>query len=60
MIELAPVTLDLDGWMGNLRRDRTPERVFCYEHGGSGNWVTEYIPVDNYLVMLDEARRYTT
>ncbi len=26
---------------------------------GSGNWVTEYIPVDNYLVMLDEARRYS-
>ncbi|MDP6439701.1 MAG: uroporphyrinogen decarboxylase family protein [Candidatus Brocadiia bacterium] len=24
---------------------------------GSGNWVTEYIPVDSYLVMLDEARR---
>ena len=25
---------------------------------GSGNWVTEYIPVENYLVMLDEARHY--
>ena len=24
---------------------------------GSGNWVTNYIPVDNYLTMLDEARR---
>ncbi|MFH0963909.1 MAG: uroporphyrinogen decarboxylase family protein [Planctomycetota bacterium] len=25
---------------------------------GSGNWVTNYIPLDNYLIMLDEARRY--
>ncbi len=25
---------------------------------GSGNWVTSYVPVDNYLAMLDEARRY--
>jgi len=25
---------------------------------GSGNWVTEYIPIDNYLAMLDEGRRY--
>ncbi len=26
---------------------------------GLGNWVTSYIPLDNYLVMLDEARRYS-
>jgi len=25
---------------------------------GLGNWVTSYIPLQNYLVMLDEARRY--
>ena len=25
---------------------------------GSGNWVTSYIPLDNYLIMLDEGRRY--
>jgi uroporphyrinogen decarboxylase len=25
---------------------------------GLGNWVTSYIPVDNYLAVLDEARRY--
>lgn len=25
---------------------------------GLGNWVTEYIPVENYLAVLDEARRY--
>lgn len=25
---------------------------------GSGNWVTDYIPADNYCTMLDEARRY--
>lgn len=32
MIELEPVTLDLDGWMSNLRREGTPKRVFYYEH----------------------------
>lgn len=25
---------------------------------GLGNWVTNYIPVDNYLAVLDEGRRY--
>ena len=25
---------------------------------GSGNWVTSYIPLDSYLAMIDEARRY--
>jgi uroporphyrinogen decarboxylase len=25
---------------------------------GLGNWVTSYIPPENYLVLLDEARRY--
>ncbi len=25
---------------------------------GSGNSIANYIPVDNYLVMLDEGRRY--
>lgn len=25
---------------------------------GSGNWVSDYIPVDSYLTMLDEARKY--
>lgn len=25
---------------------------------GSGNWVTEYAGPENYLVMLDEARRW--
>ena len=25
---------------------------------GLGNWVTDYIPVDNYLAVLDEGRRY--
>jgi uroporphyrinogen decarboxylase len=34
----------------------------CYPGGGyclgSGNWVTEYIPIDNYLAMLDEGRRF--
>lgn len=35
----------------------------CFPGGGycmgSGNWVTSYIPLDNYLAMLDEARHYT-
>ncbi|MFZ2654876.1 MAG: uroporphyrinogen decarboxylase family protein [Victivallales bacterium] len=26
---------------------------------GSGNSVAKYVPVDNYLIMLDEARRYS-
>ena len=26
---------------------------------GSGNWVTSYIPLDSYLVMLDEGRRWS-
>ena len=25
---------------------------------GLGNWVTDYIPVDNYLAVLDEGRKY--
>jgi len=25
---------------------------------GLGNWVTDYIPLENYLVVLDEGRRY--
>jgi len=25
---------------------------------GSGNWVSDYIPIDHYLWMLDEARRF--
>jgi uroporphyrinogen decarboxylase len=35
----------------------------CYPGGGYclglGNWVTDYIPVDNYLAVVDEGRRYT-
>jgi uroporphyrinogen decarboxylase len=34
----------------------------CHPGGGyflgSGNWVTDYIPVENYLAMLEEARRF--
>ncbi|MFP4029160.1 MAG: uroporphyrinogen decarboxylase family protein [Candidatus Brocadiia bacterium] len=32
-----------------------PGGGYCF---GSGNWVTSYIPVENYLIMLDEARRW--
>ena len=31
--ELAPVELDLDGFLRNLRREGTPDRVFYFEHG---------------------------
>ncbi len=27
---------------------------------GMGNWVTDYIPLDNYLAVLEESRGYTT
>jgi uroporphyrinogen decarboxylase len=34
----------------------------CHPGGGyflgSGNWVTEYVPLDNYIAMLDEGRRF--
>lgn len=30
---LPPVTLDLDGWLRNMRREGTPDRVFNFEHG---------------------------
>ena len=45
-------------------RNKTREYLdACMQGGGyflgSGNWVTEYVPVDNYLYMLDEARRYS-
>jgi len=33
VLKLEPVELDLAGWMSNLRREDTPNRVFCYEHG---------------------------
>jgi uroporphyrinogen decarboxylase len=26
---------------------------------GSGNSITDYVPLDNYLAMLDEGRRFT-
>ena len=27
---------------------------------GAGNWVTKYIPIENYMVMIDEGRNYIT
>ncbi len=44
-------------------RSRTREILSaCVPGGGyflgSGNWVTDYIPIDNYLCMLDEARHF--
>ena len=45
-------------------RKRTRETLdICLPGGGyclgSGNSVANYIPVDNYLAMLDEGRRYS-
>ena len=44
-------------------RQRVRETLdFCHPGGGyclgSGNTVANYMPVDNYLAMLDEGRRY--
>lgn len=43
-------------------REKTREILACCQPGGgyclgSGNWVTDYIPLENYLAMLDEARK---
>lgn len=45
-------------------RDRTRQILDVCQPGGgyclgSGNWVTDYVPLDNYLAMLDEARRWS-
>lgn len=60
---LGGVDVDLLARSGeaDIRR-RTREILnVCMPGGGYflglGNWVTEYIPTRNYLVMLDEARR---
>jgi len=34
-----------------------PKGAYCL---GSGNSIANYIPLDNYLIMLDEGRRYTS
>jgi uroporphyrinogen decarboxylase len=44
-------------------RARTREILtVCHPGGGycigSGNWVTDYVPLDSYLTMLHEAQRY--
>ena len=45
-----------------IRRKTRDMLTACQPGGGyflgSGNWVTEYIPVDNYLAMLSEARSF--
>ncbi len=45
-----------------IRRKTREYLEVCQPGGGyclgSGNWVTHYIPLDNYLAMLDEARRW--
>lgn len=45
-------------------RHRVRETLAVCQRGGGyclglGNWVADYIPVDNYLAVLDEGRRYT-
>lgn len=45
-----------------IRRRTRDVLETCHPGGGyflgSGNWVTDYIPLDSYLAMLDEARRF--
>ncbi len=45
-------------------RDRVRKTLdICQPGGGyclgSGNSIANYIPVDNYLIMMDEGRRYS-
>ncbi len=44
-----------------IRRKVRETLKICMEGGGyclgSGNWITNYIPVENYLAMIDEGRR---
>jgi hypothetical protein len=35
------------------------DAVVPVDGDGRGNWVTSYIPADNYLAVLDEARRFS-
>ena len=50
------------GSESDIRRKTREILDACFQGGGyflgSGNWVTSYIPPENYLAMLDEARRY--
>jgi hypothetical protein len=34
---LSPVRLDWNGFLSNLRREVTPERVYYFEHGVADN-----------------------
>ena len=45
-------------------RQRVRETLDVCQPGGGyclgmGNWVTEYVPLDHYLALLDEGRRYS-
>jgi uroporphyrinogen decarboxylase len=46
-----------------IRRRVRETLAVCQPGGGYclglGNWVTSYIPADNYLAVLDEARRFS-
>ncbi len=68
-MELRPVRLDIEGFRRNILKQGTPERVYrrvrnvldiCLPGGGycHHHWVTSYIPVDNYLVVLDKGRGF--
>jgi uroporphyrinogen decarboxylase len=47
---------DLRQYVRDLLETCMPNRFAL----GSGNTVANYVPVDNYVAMLDEARRFTT
>ena len=62
---LGGVDMDLlgRGSEADVRRRTREILAACADRGtgyclGTGNSVANYIPLENYLVMLDEARRY--
>lgn len=61
---LGGIDVDLlaRGEGGAIREKAREVLGICHPGGGyflgSGNWVTAYVPLDSYLVMLDEGRRF--
>lgn len=61
---LGGIDVDLlaRGEGGAIREKAREVLEICHPGGGyflgSGNWVTAYVPLDSYLIMLDEGRRF--
>ena len=47
---------DWRGFLSNILRKGTPDRTYCL---GTGNSVANYIPLANYLAMVDEGILYS-